>query len=83
MTSKAIAGIFTSETQKHIISALVGERGRGDSFVGNDLDWQVRRSKRNMGKKDVMKLELYELKWDFSKWIFEREWEWQSQGIEC
>ena len=36
-----------------------------------------------MGKKDVMKLELYELKWDFSEWIFEREWEGQSQGIEC
>ena len=31
MAGKTIAGIFSSETQEHIISTLLGERGRGGS----------------------------------------------------
>ena len=34
MASKTIAGIFSSETQEHIISASLGERGRGGSSSG-------------------------------------------------
>jgi hypothetical protein len=36
ITRKTIAGIFTSETQEHIIFVLVIERGRGGSFVGQE-----------------------------------------------
>ena len=34
MASKTIAGIFSSETQEHIISTPMGERGRGGSSGG-------------------------------------------------
>ena len=34
MAGKTIAGIFSSETQKHIIYASLGERGRGGSSGG-------------------------------------------------
>ena len=32
MAGKTIAGIFSSETQEHIIFASLGERGRGGSL---------------------------------------------------
>ena len=34
MAGKIITGIFSSETQEHIISASLGERGRGGSSGG-------------------------------------------------
>ena len=34
MAGKTIAGIFSSETQEHIIYASLGERGRGSSSGG-------------------------------------------------
>jgi len=34
MADKTIASIFSSETQEHIISASLGEGGRGGSFGG-------------------------------------------------
>ena len=34
MAGKTIASIFSSETQEHIISTLLGERGRGGSSGG-------------------------------------------------
>ena len=50
MARKTIAGIFTSETQKHIIFVSAVERGIGGSFVGPkshcDVDISTERRKK-------------------------------------
>ena len=67
MTGKTIASIFSSETQEHIISTLLGERGRGGSSSGRkghcDFDAEtVEKNLKGRGEekenKDVMKLKL-------------------------
>ena len=64
---KTIAGIFSSETQEHIISTLLGERGRGGSSGGRkghcDFDAEiVEKNLKGRGEekenKDVTKLKL-------------------------
>ena len=65
MAGKTIAGIFSSETQEHIISALLGERGRGGSSGGRkghcDLE-TIEKNLKGRGEekenKDVTKLKL-------------------------
>ena len=67
MACKTIAGIFSSETQEHIISTLLGERGRGGSSGGRkghcDFDAEtVEKNLKGRGEekenKDVTKLKL-------------------------
>ena len=62
---KTIAGIFSSETQEHIISTLLGERGRGGSSGGRkghcDFDAEtIEKNLKGRGEekenKDVTKL---------------------------
>ena len=65
MAGKIITGIFSSETQEHIISASLGERGRGGSSGGQkghcDFDAEtVEKNLKGRGEekenKDVTKL---------------------------
>ena len=65
MAGKIIAGIFSSETQEHIISTLLGERGRGGSSGGRkghcDFDAEtIEKNLKGRGEekenKDVTKL---------------------------
>ena len=65
MAGKTIASIFSSETQEHIISTLLGERGRGGSSGGRkghcDFDAEtVEKNLKGRGEekenKDVTKL---------------------------
>ena len=67
MAGKTIASIFSSETQEHIISTLLGERGRGGSSGGRkghcDFDAEtVEKILKGRGEekenKDVTKLKL-------------------------
>ena len=67
MAGKTIAGIFSSETQEHIISTLLGERGRGGSSGGRkghcDFDAEtIEKNLKGRGEekenKDVTKLKL-------------------------
>ena len=67
MAGKTIASIFSSETQEHIISTLLGERGRGGSSGGRkghcDFDAEtVEKNLKGRGEekenKDVTKLKL-------------------------
>ena len=67
MTGKTIASIFSSKTQEHIISTLLGERGRGGSSSGRkghcDFDAEtVEKNLKGRGEekenKDVTKLKL-------------------------
>ena len=67
MAGKTIASIFSSETQEHIISTLLGERGRGGSSGGRkghcDFDAEtVEKNQKGRGEekenKDVTKLKL-------------------------
>ena len=65
MAGKTIASIFSSETQEHIISTLLGERGRGGSSGGRkghcDFDAEtIEKNLKGRGEekenKDVTKL---------------------------
>ena len=67
MVGKTIASIFSSETQEHIISTWLGERGRGGSSGGRkghcDFDAEtVEKNQKGRGEekenKDVTKLKL-------------------------
>ena len=65
MAGKTIASIFSSETQEHIISTVLGERGRGGSSGGRkghcDFDAEtIEKNLKGRGEekenKDVTKL---------------------------